>query len=199
MGENVTSVKTAYKLDGYRDPLWEELIDGKVVVMAVPRISHNRAVTNISMLFAKYLTKQSAEFLPFGTGLYIADRERYIPDGMVVCDPDKVQDKGIVGAPDLVVEVLSRSTSRYDRGHKMDVYEKFGVREYWIVSPSERSVEQYVLDGGRYYLVNAWQRIPIEHWTGKEEEQEPAPEEFPCFIFPDLIVKLDDVFGKATV
>ena len=199
MQENVTSAKPAYKLNGHRDPLWEELIDGKVVVMPIPRISHNRVVTNISMLFAKYLTKPPAEFLPFGTGLYIADREHYLPDGMVVCDPDKVEDKGAVGAPDLVVEVLSRTTSRYDRGHKMDVYEKFGVREYWIVSPTMRCIEQYVLDGGKFYLVNAWQRIPIEHWTGKEEEQEAAPEEFPCFIFPDLLVRLDDVFGTVTV
>ena len=188
----------AYKLESCCDQPWEELIDGKVVMMAPARVSHNRITYNIASLFRDYLRGKRCEFFPDGNGLFLSEDEHFVPDGMVVCDPDKVQDKGIFGAPDLVVEVLSPGTARYDRGHKRDVYEKYGVREYWIVSPTDRSVEQYVLDGGRFCLVNVWARIPPDSWTGREEEKEEAPTEFPCAIFPDLTVRLDDVFGNVT-
>ena len=200
MQENSTSENLAYKLDGYCDPPHKEVIHGKVVLMAPARLSHNRVSFNIALLFHKFLEGKPCEYFPDGNGLFLSEEEQYEPDGMVVCDPDKAQDKGIVGTPDLVVEVLSRSTSRYDRGHKMDVYEKFGVREYWIVSPAERSVEQYVLDGGKFYLVNTWQKVSPSVWEDMVEEERAAIEtEFPCFIFPELTVKLDDVFGKLTV
>ncbi|MBQ9346076.1 MAG: hypothetical protein IJT94_01885, partial [Oscillibacter sp.] len=72
--------------------------------------------------------------------------------------------------------------------------------EYWIVSPAERSVEQYVLDGEKFHLENSWQKVSPSVWEDMAEEERAAIEtEFPCFIFPDLIVRLDDVFGKLSV
>ena len=66
------------------------------------------------------------------------------PDVLVVCDRTKILEKGIWGAPDLVVEILSKSTSRKDQHEKFDLYERGGVREYWIVDPNGQWIQQYV-------------------------------------------------------
>jgi Uma2 family endonuclease len=67
------------------------------------------------------------------------------PDLMVVCDPDKLIDEGIRGAPDLIIEVLSPGTAMHDQTGKRDVYEKHGVREYWVVNPHTFEVLVYRL------------------------------------------------------
>jgi Uma2 family endonuclease len=66
------------------------------------------------------------------------------PDVLVVCDKTKILEKGIWGAPDLVVEILSNSTSRKDQHEKFDLYERGGVLEYWIVDPNGKWLQQYV-------------------------------------------------------
>jgi Uma2 family endonuclease len=74
------------------------------------------------------------------------------PDIVVVLESRMaiVERKKIVGAPDLVIEILSESSEERDRTLKRDLYEQSGVREYWIVDPAERSVRQLVLTAGRY-------------------------------------------------
>jgi len=72
------------------------------------------------------------------------------PDICVVCDPGKLDDKGCLGAPDWVIEILSPSTAAYDTREKFELYEESGVTEYWIVFPGEKTVATYVLENGRY-------------------------------------------------
>ena len=109
----------AYKLESE-----EEIIGGEVVMMAPATLNHTRIVRNISRIFDTYLQGRPCEYFPDGAGLFLEDEtEEYKPDGMVVCDESKSKDKGVYGAPDLVVEVLSPSTARHDRGHKKDIYE----------------------------------------------------------------------------
>ena len=72
------------------------------------------------------------------------------PDLSVVCDRDKLDAKGCKGAPDLVIEILSPSSVRNDRLTKFNLYQRAGVREYWIVNPSEKSVQVFILEGGHY-------------------------------------------------
>ena len=69
---------------------------------------------------------------------------------MIVCDRDKIQTDGVHGAPDLVVEVLSPSTRRHDKLVKHSLYEKAGVKEYWIVDPEKKMVLVHLLEDGRY-------------------------------------------------
>ena len=71
------------------------------------------------------------------------------PDISVVCDHDKLDRHGCKGAPDLVVEVLSPSTQRHDRLVKLDLYQRAGVREYWILSPEERTAQVFLLQNGQ--------------------------------------------------
>ena len=186
----------AYKLDEQR----AEIIGGKVVMMSAPTSNHNRVAGNIYYMFRDYLKSRPCEPFPDGESLYLENnREEYQPDGMVVCDPDKVKADGVHGAPDLVVEVLSPSTGRYDRRHKKDVYEKHGVREYWIVNPMDRSVEQYALENGRFVLRDVYQEYPeymLIHMT--EAEKDAIVRQFQSVVFDDLTVRLEDVFYRVT-
>jgi Uma2 family endonuclease len=68
------------------------------------------------------------------------------PDVLVVCDPDKVKSRGIFGAPDLIIEILSPSSGRRDRWDKKALYEKYGVKEYLLFDPDGKYAEQYVLE-----------------------------------------------------
>ena len=79
--------------------------------------------------------------------MFLSENDHFVPDMMVVCDREKIHHDGIHGAPDLAVEVLSPSTMKNDRTHKKDVYAKYGVREYWLVNPTDRSIEVYISVG----------------------------------------------------
>lgn len=72
------------------------------------------------------------------------------PDLCVVCDPSKLDKRGCIGAPDIVVEILSPSNSRKELKDKYEVYEESGVKEYWIVSPQDHSILVYTLTDGKY-------------------------------------------------
>ena len=185
----------AYKLEPE-----EEMIGGKVFMMASPSSNHNRVTGNIYYLFRDYLKNRRCEPFPDREALYLEDEtEEYQPDGMVVCDPDKVKADGVHGAPDLAVEVLSPSTAKNDRGHKKDVYERHGVREYWIVDPANRAVEQYVLENGRFILRDVYQEYPdFMLKRMKEEERAAIVTEFKCTLFDDLTIRLEDVFYRVT-
>lgn len=195
-GVEAVNGNLAYKLEPR-----EEVIGGKVVLMAPATVNHNRIVKNITVLFENFLRGRTCEYFANGNGLYLSeDEEEYIPDGMVVCDPDKVRRTGIFGVPDLVIEVLSPGTARYDRGHKKDVYEKYGVREYWIVSPTDLSVEQYLLQDGHFVLRDVYTKYaPSVLAEMKEAERAAVVTEFPCGMFDGLTVRLDEVFGRIII
>lgn len=183
----------------YQDELYEELIDGNVILMSPrPTVNHNFVSGNIYRIFSNYLHGKSCVPFADGTDLYLTDTDRFIPDGMIVCDRDKIQMDGVHGAPDLVIEVLSPSTARYDRGHKKDIYERCGVREYWIVSPTDKSVEQYILENGRFILRDiymVYSDVLLEKM--KPEERAQIQTTFSCSLFDDLIISLDDVFARV--
>ena len=73
------------------------------------------------------------------------------PDLVVVCDPKKLDEKGCIGAPDLIVEITSPSTARRDLKEKLELYERYGVREYWIVHPTDETVMVFRLDSHARY------------------------------------------------
>jgi Uma2 family endonuclease len=73
------------------------------------------------------------------------------PDIVVVCDPKKLDDRGCKGSPDLIIEILSPSTTRMDMTVKFDLYQHFGVKEYWIVHPNDQTVLVFkLLESGLY-------------------------------------------------
>jgi Uma2 family endonuclease len=103
------------------------------------------------------------------------------PDLVVICDPDKLDDRGARGAPDLVIEILSPSTTRKDMKVKFDLYEHRGVREYWIVDPSGGTVMIFRLGAdGRYGRPQVY----------TDEDSAPVG------IFEDLVIDLKAVFAE---
>ena len=111
---------------------------------------------------------------------------------MVVCDRSKIQSNGVHGAPDLVVEILSPSTSARDRGYKKEVYEASGVPEYWIVNPVDRSIEVYLLANGRFSLEDVYM-LPSEQM--REEEKPKLKTQLKCHLYDDLVLSLEDIFA----
>ncbi len=178
----------------------EELIGGKLVMMAPPASNHNRIARNLSGIFVPYLRGKKCEYFGDHEGVFLSEGEEYIPDGLIVCDPDKVKRNGIYGAPDLAIEILSPSTARNDRGRKKDVYEQCGVREYWIVSPSDMTIEQYILRDGKFVLNDIYRKYwDYEFEDMTEEERAAIVTEFRCSLFPDLPIFVKDVFDHVTL
>ncbi len=135
-----------------------ELIDGEVVLMApAPSRVHQGISMELSRQFANYLEgkKCKAYHAPFDVRLFEQDKDTpedvdtvVEPDLVVICDPSKLDDRGCKGAPDMVVEILSPSTQRHDRLVKLGLYQRAGVREYWIVSPEEQTVQVFLHKDG---------------------------------------------------
>ena len=189
-------MNTNLAYQGWQDPFQEELISGKVVLMSPrPNVNHNQVAFNIAYLFRSYLKGKSCTPFADGTDVYLTEKDRFIPDMMVVCDRSKIQADGIHGAPDLVVEVLSPSTAKNDRQHKKDVYAQCGVREYWIVSSTDKSVEQYLLRDGQFTLHEIYSIYP--DWMLKamsEDERAAVPTAFKCSLYDDFEIELQDIF-----
>ena len=135
--------------------------------------------------------------MPFSNSadLYLSENNRFVPDGMIVCDRSKIKYDGVYGTPNLVIEVLSPSTAKNDRGKKKDAYESAGVREYWIVNPADKSIEVYLLNNDKYILDNVYSIFPdYELKKMNEDELASITAEFKCSLYDNLYIKLDDVF-----
>lgn len=136
-----------------------ELIEGSPVMMAPPSRTHQKISGELGRQLGNYLEGKKCEVYaaPFAVRLFEKEGSRpeevdtmVEPDLSVVCDPGKLDDLGCKGAPDLIIEILSPSTQRHDRLVKYNLYQRAGVREYWIVDPSAKSIQTFVLEDGRY-------------------------------------------------
>lgn len=182
----------------YQDEAWDELIDGQLIAMSPrPVINHNRIAFRIAYLFEKHLEGRTCTVFSDGVDLYLTEKDRFIPDMMVVCDRSKIHTDGVHGAPDLVVEVLSPSTAKRDRTYKREVYAKCGVREYWLVDPAGKSVEVYLPKGGDLALQEVYSIYPeglLKKMT--EEERAAVVTRFRCSLYDDFEIALDDIFHR---
>lgn len=134
-----------------------EIIDGEVVLMAPPSRIHQKISFEIGRQIGNYLEGKKCEVYPapFGVRLFEKDGDRpedvdtmVEPDISVICDKNKLDKHGCKGAPDMVIEILSPSTVRHDRFVKLALYQRAGVREYWIVEPETQTVQVYTLENG---------------------------------------------------
>ena len=124
-----------------------ELIDGEMFMMASPMFTHQSLLIWISVKIGQYITekKGSCEVIPAPFSVYIADdRHNYVePDIIVVCDQEKLDEKGCHGAPDWIIEIVSPSSKYMDYVRKLTLYQNTGVREYWLVDPGRRCITVY--------------------------------------------------------
>lgn len=163
-----------------------ELIRGKIFKMSPgPLRKHQKVSAKLYLLLASFFTEPCE--------LYYAPLDVYLihpgenwketenilqPDLCVICDPAKLHDRGCIGAPDLVVEILSPGTAAKDLGAKRDLYEEYGIKEMWIIHPSEETITIHVLENGKYHI------LPMV--AKGQSIQSPT--------FPGLNVDLDKVF-----
>ena len=182
----------------YQEERREELIGGNVVMMSPASAEHVYTAGSIYNIFKNYLKGKNC--VPFSDGLlvHLTDENKFVPDMMVVCDRSKIKSDGVHGAPDLVVEVLSPSTARNDKTHKKEVYARCGVREYWLVSPGDKTVEVYRTDGIEFVLHDIYALRPDWELAQMSEEERAALEaHFKCSLFDDLDISLEDIFYRT--
>jgi Uma2 family endonuclease len=171
-----------------------EIIGGKVYMMSPPLTVHQWVSGELFFQIKSFLKGKPCKVFaaPFGVRLFPkedhSDNTVVEPDIVVICDSSKVDERGCNGAPDLVIEILSPSTTRKDRLVKFNQYLDAGVREYWIVDPDAASVEVYILDQGRF-MASAYGIVDPEDPLAKY-----TSDKAPVSVLPGLEIDLKTVF-----
>jgi Uma2 family endonuclease len=133
-----------------------ELIDGVIYMMAPPAQAHQEISGELYLQLANFLKGKPCKVLyaPFGVRLNADTGDNTIlePDLLVVCDLSKLDGRSCNGAPDMVIEILSPSTSKKDKTLKFDKYMQAGVRELWYVDPADKTVSVCILKNGEYCI-----------------------------------------------
>lgn len=178
--------------------LWQfeervELIKGKVMLMAAPNVQHQRYSKRLALDIGNFFRNKQCELFiaPFDVKLYdsqkskLSDKEVFTvvqPDLCVICDKDKLTEKGCDGAPDWIIEILSKGNSKKELRFKYELYEENGVSEYWLVYPYEQAVQQFVLNAKT-------QKYELAAMFPGDEVASPI-------LFPDLKIDLAEVFAE---
>ena len=145
--EKIYTINDIYALP---DKERAELIDGRIYYMAPPTRKHQRIVGELFATIREYINSNRGtceiNISPFAVFLNEDDTNYVEPDLCVICDPDKLTDKGCFGAPDWIIEVVSPGNRRMDYYTKLFKYRTAGVREYWIVDPKKERVTVYFFE-----------------------------------------------------
>ncbi|HAI75386.1 MAG TPA: restriction endonuclease [Microscillaceae bacterium] len=170
-----------------------ELIKGKIFQMSpAPNVKHQKISSKLHICIGTYLQEKSCNLFaaPFDVRLLDkrkssqANQDIYTvvqPDLSVICNAAQLDEQGCIGAPDLVVEILSPGNSKKEMRIKYALYEEAGVREYWVVFPSVRALVQFVLNEEEKFVFKS---------AFAEDEV------FQAHIFPDLAIDLEEIFGE---
>lgn len=146
--EEIYTIEDIYALpDGER----AELIDGRIYYMAPPNTRHQRLVHFFDREIGNYIQSHDGEceVLPSPFAVFLnKDNANYVePDISVICDKNKITEKGCNGAPDWIIEIVSPSSRQMDYYNKLFKYHTAGVREYWVVDPEKEIVMVYNFEG----------------------------------------------------
>jgi hypothetical protein len=166
-----------------------ELIMGKIFKMSpAPAMKHQRIAFRLTMAVGNFFEKHPCQvfFAPFDVRLMVKNKKTnqaiqtvVQPDICVICDESKLDKRGCLGSPDLVIEILSPGNSKKEMKQKFQVYEASGVREYWLVQPKDCCVFIYTLnEEGKY----------IGHRPMTDDEIMHA------HIFPEMKIDLAQIF-----
>ena len=124
-----------------------ELIDGQIYYMAPPSRKHQEIAGELFTSINNYIRAAGGSckpyIAPFAVFLNENDKNYVEPDISVICDPNKLNEKGCVGAPDWIIEIVSPGSRRMDYNNKLFKYRTAGVREYWIVDPQKEWIMVY--------------------------------------------------------
>src|SRR5699024_2227916 len=115
-----------------------QLIENNIVMSPAPKFQHQKILGDIYFQLQKFIKdKELGQVVMAPVDVYLGDKNAFQPDILFISNERKsrIEEDGLHGAPDLVIEILSPSTAKYDLEEKKDIYERFGVKEYWIVEP----------------------------------------------------------------
>jgi Uma2 family endonuclease len=142
-----------------------ELYKGWIMKMAPsPSVSHQKSNTFLIWAMYDFFQKSKCEIFTAPLDVRLLDSKSskkkknediftvVQPDIMVVCDLEKIDNQGIIGAPDLIVEIISPGNSKKELKYKYELYELNGVKEYWVVNPLEKNIMLYILVGNNFEL-----------------------------------------------
>ena len=196
-----------------------EIIDGEAFMMAPPSPVQQEISVELATQLRTFLRGKRCKVYPapFAVRLFEEEGDRpddvdtmVEPDITVVCDPERVDRYGYRGAPDLVIEILSPSTRRHDLTIKYQLYQRAGVREYWIVDPVMKVVNVHLLEDGLYNAPEAYTagaKVPVSLWEGfrmdlsmksAERGSFPAPRCF-CLSAPHEAPAFQDKLERITL
>jgi len=176
----------------WMDDVRRELIEGFIKMLPAPRRVHAKVSRKISWYLEEIIVKKKCNcevyYAPFDVRLPKngeTDNDKIYtvvqPDICVVCDLSKLDDDGCIGAPDMIVEILSPSTGKKDMTEKFTLYEKSGVKEYWMVFPKDEAIQVFLLQNdGKYDAGFVYERVT----------------KVPVHIFEGYSIDLQDIFGK---
>lgn len=168
--ERIYTIDDIYALpDGQR----AELIDGQIYYMAPPSRKHQDIAGQIYRKVADYIDQNNgacrAYIAPFAVFLNENNRNYVEPDISIICDRNKLNDKGCVGAPDWIIEVVSPGSRQMDYLTKLFKYRSAGVREYWIIDPDKNRIMVYLFGSEEEEYMNEYSfadDVPIGIYPG---------------------------------
>lgn len=179
----------------------KEKINGKVYYMspsAHPK--HGEVIGNLYLAFGTYLKGKPCKVFMDNIDIYLDDEQNnyVIPDLSILCDASKFKDNGYHGVPSLVVEVISPTSIKRDRHEKYALYERFGIKEFWLVDYKSKFIEQYILENGKYKLYSLC--TLISEWDYNNRLTESEREEYTTIIkptiFEDLEIDIKEIFDS---
>lgn len=176
-----------------------EIIGGEKIMAPAANLTHSRIIMRLALIIGNYLEEhQSGYVFADDVDVHFSDGTLYKPDLVVILkENEKILNwsSNIYGAPDMVVEVLSKSTKKKDLTIKKDTYEAQGVREYWIVDPFSKSVSVYLLQDGKYIWADEYAIFDEGDFKFMtEEEKTNVKTEVPVSILEGLSIPLESIF-----
>lgn len=165
--EEIYTIDDIYALsDGER----AELIDGRIYYMAPPSTQHQRLVHLFDREIGNYIQKNNGDCevfpAPFAVFLNEDDKNYVEPDISVICDKDKITDKGCQGAPDWIIEIVSPSSKQMDYYKKLFKYRTTGVKEYWVVDADRKIVTVYNFADDTMMEYSFGDNVPVGIYEG---------------------------------
>ena len=176
-----------------------EIIGGKKIMAPAANTIHNAIGGRLYMFIGTYLDAKDLGYcFTDSVDIHFPNGSLFQPDFSIVLKENKQIIKwggDIYGVPDMVVEILSKSTRNKDLGIKKDTYEAQGVREYWIIDPWSKSIDVYLLRDGKYFLDDVYVVFDENDMALLTEEEKAAIKyEVPVSILDGLKIRLDYIF-----
>ncbi len=179
-----------------------EIIEGVKFMAPSPGWGHVSVTANLIKLIGNYASiNKLGVVAPDNFDVHFPDGNTFQPDFIFVSAENakllfQSKDNTIHGVPDMVAEIFSKSTMKRDIGIKKDIYERNGVKEYWIIDPWSENIQVYLLRDGKYFLDNVYQNYSDKELSElTDEERAEVQMEVPVAVLDGFKVKIRNIFG----